>query len=207
MEHFEGENIEQDISLWLDRERKIKELFGNDIVNDKIFLKEKLRHFESIVDKHKLYPEKSDRIMLTLLKRDISILEQKAYPSNLIRLFVKASRRIMNYVEQRKAARESLNQSLTFNPRMIESNSNQLANRYKEENQQRIGMKQSQLQENQFEKINKQIRVNKNEIENRMDGPKQSLKGNRQLDNQKNDGLNVSAENKKQASRQRNKIH
>jgi hypothetical protein len=208
MEHFESGNIEQDISLWLDRERKIKELFGNDIVNDKIFLKEKLRHFESISDKHKLYPEKNDRIMLILLKRDISILEQKVYPNNLVRLLSNAARRVMNYLEQRKAAKESLHQSLTFNPKMIDSNSNKLENRYtKEENQQRIGIKHSQIQQNPFEKINKQSQVDKNEIENEIDGPKQSLKGSRQSDNQNNDDLNVNAERKKQANRQKNKIH
>ena len=106
MTNEKSAGVEQDISFWLEREKKLKELFRNDIVNEKHFLNEKLRYFNAVQYKHKGNLAEGEKILFNVLKGDIKELEKRLYPNPFIRLLMRAERSIRNILEERKTMKE-----------------------------------------------------------------------------------------------------
>lgn len=124
MSNEKGASVEQDISFWLEREKKLKELFRNDIVNEKHFLNEKLRYFNAVQFKHKGNLAEGEKIIFNVLKGDIKELEKRLYPNPVARLFMRAERAIRNILEERKTMKEHGHMKplpLTFNQKSFDN--------------------------------------------------------------------------------------
>lgn len=102
MKNESNDRIEQGLSYWKDREKKLQELTGPAITTKRHFFKEKLQYYISLRDQYKkseLTPgEKSNR---RILKGEIKEIEKQLYPNRIERL-------VRRGVEQMKKLLEPL---------------------------------------------------------------------------------------------------
>lgn len=157
MTNEKGASVEQDISFWLEREKKLKELFRNDIVNEKHFLNEKLRYFISVENKYRSNLPAGEKILLNVLKGDIRKLERQLYPNPVVRLLIRGERAVRNFLEERMAKSEHVytkTPPLTFNQKKIETKQ-QLSTDGSKENLKNGVARELKQKEIQGQKLNK----------------------------------------------------
>lgn len=162
-----GERIERDISFWINKEKGLKELFRNDIVNEGHVLKEKLRYFSSIRDKYNGNVTEGEQITLNVLNGEIKKLERQIYQNPLIRLLARIERTINKIKVRSKPIIESRIKShaLNFNPKKFQNNSN-IINESVQKNIQ--GISQEKINSNT---INESTQTNSNEISKDQNNP------------------------------------
>src|SRR4051794_18651148 len=112
MEKNRKNRVTEGLSNWLEKEKQLKALFGNDVVKEKHFLKSKMEFFNDLHKGIKPDANSNEKLLLNVIKGETKKLEKAVYPNVLTRMFVKTSNFVKDQVNAFKQRQQNRSKDL-----------------------------------------------------------------------------------------------
>lgn len=101
--------IEAELQEWKQKEQRFNRMFGFNVSDNRVFLKEKLRHYDTITARFRGTPDPEERLALRILRRERRQIEKQLYPKLWLRLL---RRLTVGTVRQRYIALQQAREAL-----------------------------------------------------------------------------------------------
>lgn len=101
----EQNRITEGLLEWTERESKLREVFGNGVINGRDFLGAKRDFFDELYKTCQANPNREEKVMMAIVKGEIRKLDKRMYPNAAIRLLAKLGGALKDWI---KVDRQSL---------------------------------------------------------------------------------------------------
>ena len=134
MDNKVTDRVREDLEKWLKREQRFQKIFSGPLADNRSFLKEKVKYYDTLESQYRNGANREERTTLRLVKEDRGILERELYPNLLLRFLFRMSSLIRKEHEiQQEQRRNQVNlQELRTTVRRLGFPENALSERHVE---------------------------------------------------------------------------
>ncbi len=99
MEKKEQNRITEGLLEWTEKESKLREVFGNGVINGRDFLGAKRDFFEELYKICQANPNREEKVMMAIVKGEIRKLDKRMYPNAAIRFLARLGGALKEWIQ------------------------------------------------------------------------------------------------------------
>lgn len=107
MNKNKADRVQEDLEKWLKREQRFQKIFSRPLADNRSFLKEKLKYYDTIKSKYGNVATREESTTLRLMKEDRGAIERQLYPNAIVRLAFRITLKIRNEINSQKDQRQN----------------------------------------------------------------------------------------------------